>query len=253
MPARKVLKRPAAAKKRPSSGKSGKSGWATYRAKEELARIRTDNELRQLKKERAELQSPPLGLNAAFISAVKKEELQKDPAEELAAIQKDHPAEELPAIQNVKEELSEELAAIQNGEEELSLQDTAVQTPKNWAKELSRRNLKILSTRMVQDGLKANAKLRASPRLQCLVLAGLPASVLMVVTTVMQHMTMPSLALDAVEKYAGVKTIARAFRLENRWILNQFLDMEDWQVRSPSIYEVQVVLETFNEKLKDPE
>ena len=147
MPARKVLKRPAAAKKRPSSGKSGKSGWATYRAKEELARIRTDNELRQLKKERAELQSPPLGLNAAFISAVKKEELQKDPAEELAAIQKDHPAEELPAIQNVKEELSEELAAIQNGEEELSLQDTAVQTPKNWAKELSRRNLKILSTR----------------------------------------------------------------------------------------------------------
>ena len=146
MPARKVLKRPAAAKKRPSSGKSGKSGWATYRAKEELARIRTENELRQLKKERAELQSPPLGLNAAFISAVKKEELQKDPAD-LAAIQKDHPAEELPAIQNVKEELSEEFAAIQTVEEELSLQDTAVQTTKNWTKELSKRNLKILSTR----------------------------------------------------------------------------------------------------------
>ncbi|CAE7735215.1 unnamed protein product [Symbiodinium necroappetens] len=34
----------------------------------------------------------------------------------------------------------------------------------------------------------------------------------MVVTEVMQHMTMPSLGLDAVEKYAGVKTIATAFR-----------------------------------------
>ncbi|OLP94293.1 hypothetical protein AK812_SmicGene23680 [Symbiodinium microadriaticum] len=40
-------------------------------------------------------------------------------------------------------------------------------------------------------------------------------------------------------------------RLENRWILNRFLDVEDWQVRSPSQYEVQVVLETFNEKLKE--
>ena len=51
----------------------------------------------------------------------------------------------------------------------------------------------------------------------------------------------------------GASIMIIRLRLENRWILNRFLDMEDWQVRSPSIYEVQVVLETFNEKLKDPE
>ena len=31
------------------------------------------------------------------------------------------------------------------------------------------------------------------------------------------------------------------------------LDVDDWQVRSPSPYELPMVLETFNEELKDPE
>ncbi|CAE7033510.1 unnamed protein product [Symbiodinium sp. CCMP2456] len=49
----------------------------------------------------------------------------------------------------------------------------------------------------------------------------------------------------------NAKKSPETWLLENRWILNRFLDMEDWQVRSPSIYEVQVVLETFNAKLKE--